>query len=376
MDAPVPGIESTPAPVAVSPADITPSHPTNTPIAPPHISPQQMTKAERREWKRTGDLPTRRPEQAPTDSAVAASAPPTPEVPASAVTAPESAPGQSEKLRKRHEQLDRENDDLRRKIEARKALQDELRTLDLKPQAAPEQPKAEEKAWKKAAAELKNHPDAPKESDYDDAFDYMRDFSTFVHLHQQEQAEQRRSQSVRESRQQAAYDQHLSGVQEQFHSYLAANPNAVNELDQGLLQILPFSQLADPMSARPANILVEEVLASGHPGELLHFFSSDEGYAKWQELLRVPPSFMGRELGKLVGQKFLASSAAGKPQPSTKPVTRAPAPVPQMGAKAGASVDPVKAAMQSGKFSAYMEAEDAKDGTPSRWAQRRALRRG
>lgn len=268
-------------------------------------------------------------------------------------------PGKSPKnLKSRNAQLDAEVSELNRKLEIRRALRDELATLERTPKqdAKPESsPAAKPSDWER----YRKHPDAPKLEDFDTPGrsydDWMAAMSVFV-------ADQRLSE--RDQHQQAERSTHArraehariaTTAREQWHRAKAADPEFDSKVDHRLLDITPAFLLPPGVPVQPVNAMAAELARSDVFAELWQHFSTPEGVQQWGQLRELgarDPMAMLRGFGRIEARFARAESAPESASPPST-VSTAPLPVPTVGRRSSSPNDPIKAAIAAGDYKTY-----------------------
>lgn len=263
-------------------------------------------------------------------------------------------------LQSRHAELDDEIGDLRRKLDIRRALREELGSqkapVDAKPSASsPETPTAAE--WQR----YRQHPNAPKVEDFDDYEDYTIAAGVFV-TEQVFEARERRSQLEAESK--ARVDETgktIKGFAERLAKAKEADPDLESKIDAGLMGIVPAFALRADEPVGPANVLLQECVTSEAAPALLLHFSTPEGHAEWRRIIGQPtPAAMLKAFGRTEA-RFLSDGSSSPAATAAKPVTSAPAPPTMLGTRPPSSPDRARQAVNAGDFRAYEAEQNARD---------------
>lgn len=262
-------------------------------------------------------------------------------------------------LQTRKEQIETEIADLRAKLDLRRALRDELATLD----RSKAEPAPESRPAKPTTAEWQRyrlHPDAPKTEDFDTYEDFVAAQATFIADKRYEEREARAKLDAESRERVGSVQRTIQTFKDRIKAAREADPEFDAKVDPGLLEIVPAFALRVNEPVRPANVLLQSCVESDAASALLLHFSTPEGQKEWAELTsQATPAAMLRAFGR-VEARFLSGSAAGDVPPA-KPVTTAPAPPVILGMKPPASPDRVRAAVAAGDYRAYEAAADAAD---------------
>jgi hypothetical protein len=335
-----------------------------------------LSKADRDSFYATGKLPAAKDPDADADSSTAPSgeqsdATASKTAPASETGKP--APGKkarnseegriSELLedrrrdREMHSRLQRDNDDLKKRLEAL-----EKPKSDAKPDSStavdPSEP-----AWKKYRA-MK---DAPKADDFEHLDDYVAAMGTFV---AQQIARQEATGVIteRETKQaeRAAADRDIETAVDTAHTRLQADETAFPDLkakvDDRFKQIVPARLMPDGQAIGPHHYAKDQItFESEHPLQLSAFYSTEDGLAEWAAMMKMPPkqierTILARDLA------FRRTPAQGKPAAAAKTFTKTPEPPENTGKKPSHVGDPAEAAVKKGDFRAFMSAMDEREG--------------
>lgn len=303
------------------------------------------------------DSPSAQPgQQAPsTEGRPAASEP--------AVPGPEKKP---HNLQTRRGQVDAEIEDLREKLKLRRALRDELATLDRPaaktPPVSDPAPPATPALWQR----YRLHPDAPQVEAFEQYEDFVAAMGVFI-ADQRAQERESRARLDRESHERmSAVEQDISTFNGRIKAAREADPDFDTKIHPGLTEIIPAFALRPDEPVHPANVLVQEIVRSEAASPLLVHFSTPEGREDWNRLVGTPtPAAMLRAFGRIEA-RFLTDGPAAADRPPAKPVTSAPAPPKTLGTKPPVSADRAAAAIKAGDFLAYKRAADAADLARSR----------
>jgi hypothetical protein len=367
--------ESTPTPDTTAPAGEA-----ATPIDPPSAGLHELSKTDRDAFYATGKVPdaSDAASDSSTDPAQGQKAAET----AASDRAPASEPGKPAKDKKarnseenRVNELleDRKRDRERADREARRAdaLERELAELrkpksdaraDSSPAADPSAP-----GWKK----YRDMKGAPKIGDFEgpDALEDFIEAKSFFIAQQIAREEATGVVTERESQQQelAVAEREMETVVTQAADRLQAEETAHPELrakvDPRLRQIVPARMLPEGQAVGPHHYAKDQItFESEHPLQLSAFYSSEEGLAEWQALMRMSPKQIERTI--LARDLSLRTSprADGKPAAAAKTFTKAPPPPEHSGKKPAQVGDPAEAAVKKGDFRGFMKAMDEREG--------------
>lgn len=262
-------------------------------------------------------------------------------------------------LQTRLTQLDAENAQLQERLKLRKALREELRTLERPEPARPASDPAApppQKTWER----YKHLPGAPKVDDFDAYEDYLDARAEFIADQRHADRTQREQLDTSSRARMDATEKTIQGFHERLAQARTADPAYDSKIHAGLLDIPPAFTLP-PQEVRAANVLVQEIVGSDASSALLVHFSTPEGQQEWAALMQAPtPAAMVRHFGR-IEQRFLSSGPSSSAAPAAKTVTSAPAPPTTLGTKPPASADRLGAAVTAGDFLAYQAAADAAD---------------
>lgn len=266
-------------------------------------------------------------------------------------------------LQTRTEQINREVADLQEKIRLRKALREELATLDPRPQPAqpasdPARPKPQ--SWER----YKTLPGAPKPDDFPVYEDYLDARAEFIADQRYEERE-RRATADRESQGRVEADtKRISTFTERITKAREADPDFDGKVHPYLLtELVPAFALPPGTPWKPANVLLQEIVDSQASAALLLHFSTPDGQKQWQELVTAAqesPAAMIRGFGRIEA-RFLSDGTAAEPKAPAKPVTSAPDPPTVLGTRPPQQADRAAAAVSAGDYSAYERQRIAAD---------------
>jgi len=285
---------------------------------------------------------------APAESATAEPVEQAASTDASPAASETAQPAKKKGLEARSADVDLQIADLKRKLEIKQELE---RQLDARP--APKQdaktdpsPAVTTKAdWER----LMEHPDAPNLDtigDYDKWVAAMSVFTTSQLLKESRAAD---TASARQRQEQHQYGERIGKAHERVAAYREKNPEA--QLDDTLAAIVPVSQLPPGSPVRPHNFVMEQVLDSEVPGELLMHFS--EHPEVFKELLSLSPEAIVRRVGRIEAS-LSPSSERDTPSPKVVPeITDLPVSVRSRNA---ATVSDTDTAVRNGDFPAYERA--------------------
>lgn len=354
METPTPasGTPATPAPITAESA-----------IA--NLSSEQLDK-----WAATGDLPETvsirsktsdaKPASSPAPDASAESSPAAPATPAASTeashTRPASETGQpaekGTKLKARNAELDEENRQLQERLKLRKALREELATLE-----RPKDAKTPESSPAAAKGEWDgSDPSDPKPKDVD--------FETHAaYLDARDAWNDRRSQRKFDARRDVEarvgqFQQLTTAAQQRIEAYAAADPTFADSVDPDLLSVVPASvQRASGQPIGPQHVLAEEILRSEHTPQLMRHFSTDAGRAEWARLCRLPLPDLLRAFGRVEA----TVSTAAAPAPAAKHQSTAPKPPATLGTRTADTADPAERAVKARDMDAYVREMNKRD---------------
>lgn len=348
-----------PSTVSGAPSAATPAAPASAPLS-GQAALDSMTSAERQSWELTGDIPERLGITTPPASSAAA-----PEDQAAATAAtppPASEPGTPATPRKgaaaRKAELDAEVTALQETLRLRKALREELASLNRSQDGKPGAPTS-------AAP-----PTTPREWDGSDPRDPKpvdADFESYNEfLDARDAWNERRFERKAEAKQYASAQQaelaHKgSEAMARVQTYAAANPGFTDRVDPRLIAI-PLASAMPPDAVRPPNVLAEAVIDSPATGQLLDHFSTPEGQKDWQRLCAQPTrSGMLRELGRIEARMEAPAPASAPAAPAPKTLSSAPPPATTVGSRPTEPIDPAEAALKRKDFTAFAAAENARE---------------
>jgi hypothetical protein len=320
---------------------------------------------ERQSWELTGEFPDRisvggaTADATPTDVA-ADSSPAVPDDQAAATAAspaPASEPGKPAKekgAKARSAELDAEIAEMRERLRVRAQLREELARVD-PPQTrtAASSPAAETKQaeWERIMAQ----PGAPKEDDFQSYGAFTAAAAHFVtnavlqeHTQRQtaESAFRREIDSVRQMGEQA---------QSRVAAFAESTPDFASKVNPHLLEIdTATARRLSGQPIGPQHVLAEQVATSERVGELLIHFSTPEGQADWNRLVRSPSLL--RDFGRLEERLGAAASA-----PAPKHVSDAPAPQTVLGQRPADTSDPMDSAIKRKDQAAYAREANKRD---------------
>jgi hypothetical protein len=240
------------------------------------------------------------------------------------------------------------------------------------PAAPAPQPVAAQPAAPAAAAEpdwkrFARMPNAPKLADFDTVEEHTAAMSLFINDQRWEERQTADRQRTERDATDAAQRVQVEGFIKQLHDAKAADPTFADKLSLDVkTRLVPFSALRNPdgtsRQGGPINVIGEHVYASTMAAKvLMHFSEHPDELTRLTSLppilAALPPStertrahiaWMAREYGKLEGR--LDTSAL-----SAAPLTDVPAPIAQLGTRAGEAADPKAAAIRKGDTRAYRE---------------------
>lgn len=330
-----------------------------------------LSSTERSTWQQSGDLPDRvrvRSRREPSSDVSAASSAPSTDLressPATPVDqaastdaqtkAPASEPGQppekGAKLKARNAELDAENAQLQERLKLRKALREELKSLERPADAkTPESSPAadQRREWDGIV------PNDPKPQDVD--FDHHNDYLDARDAWNERRIERKldaRSHADAEVRDQVGSIQSIAKTAaERIAKFQEATPGFAEQVDPRLLDIETASvRRLKGEKVGPQHLLAEHVLKSEAVGDLLTHFSTPAGQREWQSLVSLNPFDLLVAFGRIESRFDPAKPSA----PAPKTVSTAPAPPMTLGTRTADTADPLEAAIKRKDTSAYI----------------------
>lgn len=384
------------------PESATPSKPGPTPSA--HLSPQEMSSDQLRQWELTGEAPAREPNDQPADTTADATSKAdqnTPEaaagakpeeqaaskpdasseaVPGTAKPERKKAPGQKLSAEERAKALDVENAQLQEKLRLRKALREELRAYDLPAKGTDEKSGAKpaadtstakvgaDPAWKKYQA----MPDAPKmdEKNPDGTFKYatLEEFSAATaHFIAEKIAAERFDQlyDERAGKERATVDRDREFVEmaeealARTDAEIAADPEILDRIPDVWKGLNPSERLAPGEKLTRAHFVKDQVVFhSDRPLALSELLCAND-FAELNRICVLKPAQIIRELAKLeTTLDPLDSRETARADKPASTVSKAPPPATALGRKAAPGVDPLQKAIRDGDYLAFERLEN------------------
>lgn len=319
---------------------------------------------ERSTYQKSGNLPDRIgiKETSSGKSSPAVSAEPNPAT--AGLEAPASETGTSAtdttekpkglKLKARTDQLAEENRQLQEQLRIRHALREELarteRPVDDKPAASSTAKPATQAEYDRYLA----MPDAPQEADFDSYAKFTAAMSLFIgdKRFEERQAQSRTESSVRQSVD--GVKAWAEGAQKRIQDYSADKPGFAESINPQLLEI-ESARVRRLMNqpVTPSHELVDLVMDSDYTGQLLEHFSTEQGIAEWQQLVRLPSeNARSRAVGRLEA-RFVGTPAGGSGASAPKYVSSAPGPATTVGSRPSDTADALESAIKSKDAARY-----------------------
>ena len=328
-----------------------------------------LSSEERGTWELNGDLPDRvaigtQSPDVPAASSTAPtelreSSPASPAAPAAstdASLAPASEPGppaERKGAKARNGELDAEIQGLQDRLKLRKALREELASLERPAPHSAAQPAATAAAtptqqdWQRIMAQ----PDAPKEADFDSFAEFTA--AAAYHVTQSVLRDERAAQQEQTvlQREVTEIQTMAASAAERIAVHAQTHPEFADRIDPRLLNLETASvRRLTGEKVGPQHLLAEETLKSPAVVQLLEHFSTPEGQRDWRDLLVKPPSDLLRAFGHLEARFDSASPSA----PTPKTVSSAPAPPVTLGSRPADTSDPLEAAIKRKDTAAYV----------------------
>ncbi len=363
---------------------------TNTPAPgslPAHLSPQEMTHEQLKDWEATGNAPARdaadddTPADQPAEAAAATPVDRAASTDANTSAASETAkphkqkaPGQKLSAKERAAQIDAENAGLQEKLKLRKALREELAGLDVKPKQD-EKPKrdpstaaeaidAKEPEWKKYRA----MPDAPKAKDYQDLEDFSAAMGHFIATKiAKEQFDGMFDARTAEERKAMERDGEFSALVDETEARVTAelqsDPEILNRIPDRWKALNPSDRRMPGEELTPAHFVKDRVtFHSKNTLKLSEKLCADD-FTELNRIARLSPDKIIYELA-VMDASF--NSADGDDDttdetPRSNRVSKAPAPPSTLGRKPASGVDPLKAAIKDNDYLAFEREENARE---------------
>lgn len=322
---------------------------------------ESLSHEEKQSWQKTGALPTSitvTNDGTNVDSSSTQPGKQADDKPAASSAEPKKVDKRA--AEHRGPELDAEIATIQEKLKLRRALREELATLDrpaekTTPPASSAEKPPNQREWERFAAMA----DAPQEAEFSSVRDYTIAMSLFV-------AEKRDAERAVVARQAAAQTSHLEGVKKviedakgRVEKYREIDPDLESKIDPQLVDITPASLLPRGTAAQPHHVLMENILRSDFTPQLLVHFSTPEGQAQWLALCKLgsqPDAFL-RAFGRIEAR--FEQSATSMPVPQH--VSSAPKPPAVLGTRPAESTDPVDAAIRSKDVGRYIREQNKRE---------------
>ena len=362
-------------------------------IDPPSAGLHEMSKADRDSFYSTGKLPdttTTDTKDAAADSSTA-----TPGEQAAEIAAKDKAPASEtgkpakdkkarnaednrvtelltdrQRERQRADRAERELDSMRQRLEALEKPKADGKKPDSSTAADPSEPE-----HKKYLA----MPGAPKADQFDGDLDgYVAAMGAFIAKQiAREEATGVITERETQQAEYAAAEREMETVITQAATRLQAEEQAFPQLKEKvhprLKAITPARLLSEGQAIGPHHYAKDQMsFESEHPLQLHAFYSSDEGLAEWQSMMRMGPKQIERTI--LARDLSFRTSSQGDGKPAAvaaKTFTKAPPPPENPGKKPASVGDPAEKAVQKGDFAEFMRAMDEREGVSSRYSRSR-----
>lgn len=277
---------------------------------------------------------------------------------AASETAPPPDTTPKKGIQTRTQQLDAEVQQLQEKLKLRKALREELDSLD---RPAPATQAASQPAPPTQAEHVRyqQHPHAPKAEQFDTYEEFVAAMGVFIADQRFEEREQRTRLDAQSRERVSSVQQTITGFSEKLAAARTADPEFDQKVDPGLFQLTPAFALAPGVAPRAANVLIQACVESDVSVALLQHFSTPAGQQEWAGLAAAPtPAAMLRQFGRIEAR--FASDGPTAEQPA-KAVSSAPTPPTTLGTKPPQSADRAGAAVKAGDYRGYEAAANAAD---------------
>lgn len=190
------------------------------------------------------------------------------------------------------------------------------------------------------------------------------------HLSEREKAHLEQAENHREM------DRVVNQAADRMEADEKAHPGIREKVHRGLLELVPMRMLSDDerKTANRDHFMKDcIVFESDHPWQLSAFYSTDEGWAEWQSMRQMDRRGIERTIARrdlLLGQSTTGATADAKAPAKT--FTKAPAPPDKGGAKSTGEADAAAAAVKAGDFSAFQaELDEREPETARRFGRRR-----
>lgn len=218
-------------------------------------------------------------------------------------------PAKTKGLEARSTQVDQQIADLKRKLEIKQELERQLSQQTRPPDAKPAEssPAETKKSWE----QYRNLPDAPKQTDFESYDDYLDARAEFIADKRYEAREQAAVAAAKQHQEVQQYQTRVQTAQKRVQAYREKHPEAMP--NETLASIPPISQLPPGAPVRPEHFVMEQVIDSDLPGELLMHFTEHPDV--FESLLTMRPEAIVRHIGKL--EAALSSPAEPQPERTT-----------------------------------------------------------
>ena len=288
---------------------------------------------------------------APADSAPATPVDQAASTDASPPAASEPAtPAKKKGLEARSADVDLQIADLKRTLEIKQELERQLSARETPKQDAKTDPSpaATKADWER----LMEHPDAPNLDTIGDYDKWVAAMSVFTTSQLLKEARAAESATAQQRQEQHAYTERLTAANDRVKAYREKNPNA--QPDETLAAIVPVSQLPAGAPIGPHNFVMEQVIDSEVPGELLmHFTAHPEVF---RELLTLDPQSIVRRIGRLEASLLGTEPSPERDHPSPKVIPDITDVPTTLGRRSPVTADDGETAMKNGDFLAYERA--------------------
>ena len=357
-----------------------PTTPIEKPAQPAHLSLQEMSVDQVRQWEKTGDMIPREPvaekSKAEIDAEAAAAKPvdqaasrdAKPAVPDTATVETKKGPGQKKSAKERAGEVDADIAELNSRLKIRAELKRELDALDRKPKqdakgepSSPAKAAATDPAWKKYLT----MPGAPKAKDFDgeNALDeYAAAMGSFIAEQIADEKfgklwDERTKASTQAADEDQAFGELVTHAVTRAEAEAEADPEILDRIDDRWKGLNPSNRLGDQRLS-PAHFVKDRVMFhSNHPLKLSELLTKDNS-KELARIARLSPDAIIREVAYL-DASFGALSTETETDPPS-PVSKAAPPPATLGRKAAAAVDEESDALNSGDFTKWNAIQDKK----------------
>ncbi len=285
-----------------------------------------------------------------------------------------SEPAKPEKKAK-GKSLTERNEHLRAEIEENTRLlnlrEEQRRKLDARDSAPVEKPAAQPTDsapadagdLKKEIARIKALPGAPKWQAYEDMDDYTAAMALFVTEQLSKSTFERMfSEKSELANREAETQAQVRELDGKLDAQYKAHPDLVEKIDPQFLNVVPSRHLPPNVEPKAHHFAKDLILFEcENTLQLGAFYSTPEGQAEWQKMMRMNPAQITRTLA-IRDHSFGADSQDAAtddeaPAPSVH-VSKAPPPSPVAGRKTAAPSDPLQTAIKSGDFRTFEKLEN------------------